>query len=368
MTIPWQKYLFVARGSLIPHRPYHAQWLLTGRCNYRCRACNVWRENPSLEEIPTDAVKRGLDVLHRLGVIDLVFSGGNPLLRDDIGEIVEYASKFFVTTVYDNGSLAGRRRDALKSADFVAISLDTLDAKKFDEAKGVSGAWKSAMDAVETLKEADIRVGVSPTISRLNLDEIVEFTRHFTGQGVPVWYCLYSYDSRAQNPLFGLGRKADEFEISDAEAMADVCESLRRLKKTRRGVYVSSQTLTALRHLFLEGKRVWRCKALDSFMMIDPLGRVAGCHLNEPVASVLDLGDVWTGPGFKALRKKYSACSRCTYLCYVFYSIHGDVRSNMGVVWDQWKNVGSVLKAGRAQSMCGNSSIHGLRFRTKNRK
>jgi len=307
----------------------------------------VWREKPDKEEVSTDFVKKGLDVLRRLGVIEIVLSGGNPMLRDDIGEIVDYASRFFVTTVYDNGSMAVKKLDALKNADFVAISLDSLDQKKFDYIKGVPGAWKRAMDAIQTLKEESLQVGVSPTISQFNLYEILDFTHYFTERGVPVWYCLYGYDYPAENQLFEIGKKTDEFEIVDREAMTKVCDSLIQLKKERQGVYITTQTLTALKHLFMNGQRTWKCKALQGFFMIDSLGRVAGCHRNEPVASVLELPDVWNDPKLKALRKKYSECSQCAYLCYIFYSLHSNVKNNLSVVLDQWKNVRTLFKDAR---------------------
>jgi len=344
MRFSSQKLLGLAKRSFTPNRPYHAQWLLTRRCNYRCRGCTVWREKPSKEEVSTEYVKKGLDVFRQLGVIEIVLSGGNPMLRDDIDEIIDYASRFFVTTVYDNGSMAVKKLDALKNADFVAISLDTLDEKKFDYIRGVSGAWKRAMNAIETLKEEGIQVGVSPTISQLNLYEILDFTRYFTERGVPVWYCLYWYDYPTENQLFGIGKKADEFEIVDKEAMAKVCDSLIELKKQRQGVYITTKTLTALKHFFLNGQRTWKCRALKSFFMVDSLGRVAGCHRNEPVASVLELRDIWDSPRLEGLRKKYTECNQCAYLCYIFYSLHGNVRSNISVVWDQWKNVRTLLK------------------------
>jgi MoaA/NifB/PqqE/SkfB family radical SAM enzyme len=82
-----------------------------------------------------------LDILRELGVIEVVLSGGNPLLRDDIGEIIEYASRFFITTVYDNGSMAVEKIDDLHDADLVAISIDSLNPEKNDYVKGVKGAW-----------------------------------------------------------------------------------------------------------------------------------------------------------------------------------------------------------------------------------
>lgn len=339
-----QKILSIVKRSLTPGKPYHAQWLLTNRCNYRCKGCNVWREKRDLQEMPTDDVKKGLDALRDLGVVEIVLSGGNPLLRDDIGEIIEHASKLFVTTIYDNGSIAPKKIDQLRNADFVSISLDTLDEKKFDYIRGVKGAWANAMNAIETLSNEGIRVGVSPTISQLNLHEILDFTRYFTNRGIPVWYCLYAYDYPTENPLFGIGKKADDFEITDKESAAKVCDSLMEMKKERQGVFITNQTLDALKQFFLTGQRTWKCKALQSFLMIDSLGRVAGCHRQEPVSSVLELKNAWDSSRFHELRKKYSECTQCTYLCYIFYSLHGSVLSNLSLAQDQWRNV-ALLRA-----------------------
>jgi MoaA/NifB/PqqE/SkfB family radical SAM enzyme len=59
----------------------------------------------------------------------------------------------------------------------------------------VPGAWKNAIQAVETLHREGIKVSVTPTISQKNLYEIVDITNYFTGKGIPVWYCLYAYDT-----------------------------------------------------------------------------------------------------------------------------------------------------------------------------
>ena len=307
----------------------------------------MWREQRRLEELSTEQVKKGLDALRKLGVVEIVLSGGNPLLRDDIEEIVNYSSRLFVTTIYDNGSLALKKIDALRHADFVAISLDTLDEKKFDYIRGVKGAWSNSMNAIETLHNEGIRVGVSPTISQLNLYEILDFTRYFTDRNIPVWYCLYSYDYPNENPLFSIGKKADEFEIVDKETMAKLCDHLTQMKKERRGVFITTKTLAALKQLFLSGERNWKCHALRSFFMVDSMGMVAGCHRNKPVASVLELNDLWNSSKFDDLRITYRGCSQCTYLCYIFYSIHGDMLSNLSIVWDQRTNVGSLMRKHR---------------------
>ena len=301
--------------------------------------------------MPAEKIKEGLDILRRLGVMEVVFSGGNPLLRDDIGEILSYASKHFITTVYDNGSLAAEKIDALRDVDFVAISLDTLDEERNDYIKGVPEAWKKAMDAIQKLHEERISVAVSPTISRLNLTEIVSFTRHFTDRNIPVWYCLYGHDTTAEDKLFGIGKKVDEFEISDKEAVANVFDTLVEMKKERNGIFITTRTLEALKKLFLDGQRTWKCKALQSFFVIDQLGKVAGCHCLKPVASVFELPDTWNSPKFESLRKEYSECTKCAYLCYIFYSLHSSVMGNVEVIRDQWKNAKMLLPQNRAQTI-----------------
>jgi MoaA/NifB/PqqE/SkfB family radical SAM enzyme len=344
MQLTAQKSLGVIKRSLTPNKPYHAQWLLTRRCNYRCRGCNVWRDQENRQkEATTEEVKNGLDALRNLGVVEIVLSGGNPLLRDDIEEILKHSSRHFITTIYDNGSVAPKKLDALKYADFVSISLDTLDEKKFDYIRGVKGAWANSMNAIETLQSEGINVGVSPTISQLNINEIVDFTRYFTDRKVPVWYCLYSYDLPTESSMFTIGKKLDDFEIKDRQTMAKVCDQLKQLKKERQGVFITTKTLEALKVFFLTGQRPWTCKALQSFVMVDSLGRVAGCHRQEPLCSISELNDLWSSPRFDNMRRKNNSCEKCTYLCYIFYSLHGKMQSNLGVVWDQRRNVRSLL-------------------------
>jgi MoaA/NifB/PqqE/SkfB family radical SAM enzyme len=330
--------------SLTPNRPYHVQWMVTRKCNYRCKGCDVWREQDA-KELSTEEIKRGLYMLKELGVIEITISGGNPLLREDIGEIIEYASRFFITTVYDNGSMSAEKIDALRNADFVAISIDSLDPKKNDHVKGVNRAWEKAMEAVEKLDSEGINVSVTPTISQLNLYEIIDFTKHFLQKGIPLWYCLYSFDSSdGVSQLFKIGRRNDEFLITDEKAMVELCNSLIEMKRKNSNILMTTKILEAVKNLYLKGRRTWKCHALQNFFMIDHLGRVAGCHLHNPVASVFDLPRVWNSEKLNDLRKIYSECTQCTYLCYIFYSLHGSVLGNIQIAQERWKNAKLFLK------------------------
>ncbi|MCX8170526.1 MAG: radical SAM protein [Candidatus Bathyarchaeota archaeon] len=332
------KILSLAKRAVKSPGTYHAQWFITRKCNYRCRGCAVWMDQGS-EELSTEDVKRGLDILRDIGVLEIVFSGGNPLLRDDMGEILEYASKYFITTVYDNGSIAAGKIEALRNVDFVAVSLDTLDEKKNDYIKGVNGAWRRAMETIEKLRDAGIHVGVSPTISQINLHEIIDFTKYFTERGIPVWYCLYTYDYQPNKGVFSIGRKNNEYEITDGKALAAVCDKLMEIKKENKYVYITGKTLRAVKQLALTGRRIWRCAALESFLVVDHEGRVSGCHCREPLFSIFDLPKVWGSGWIKGLRKEYSRCANCIYLCYIFYSVHRGLPGLLEIIFDQWGSI-----------------------------
>lgn len=334
----------VAARSLVPNKPHHVQWLITRKCNYRCVGCSVWGEQDQ-RELSADEIKRGLDILRDLGVVEIVFSGGDPLLREDAGEIIEYASRHFVTTVYDNGSMAAKKIESLRNVDFVAISLDSLDPAKMDYIKGVKGSLEKALNSIETLSKEGINVAVTPTISQKNLYEIVDITNHFTQKGIPVWYCLYSFDLSSDiNQLFRIGKPNDEFVIKDKQAMVDLCDSLLEMKKKNKKILMTNQLIKALRSLYAEDKRTWNCRALQNFFIIDHLGRIGGCHSHNFAASVFDLPKLWKSEQFNTLRKTYQQCSQCTYLCYIFYSLHNGPYGNLTLAKEQWKNAKLFLQ------------------------
>jgi len=277
--------------------------------------------------------------------VDLVLSGGNPLLREDIGEIIKHASESFITTVYDNGSMAVERIEALHDADFVAISIDSLNPEKNDYIRGVKGAWSTAMKAVEELRKNGISVGVAPTISQFNLYEILQLTRYFTTRDIPVWYSLYSYDSAdEQSHLFRIGKKNDEFTIVDRNAMVKTCDSLIAMRKENSNIIMTTKLLKTIKNFYLTGERSWECRALRNFFVVDHVGRVAGCHVHDPTTTIFDLPKMWNSAQLKALRRKYTECTQCTYMCYIFYSLQGSVLANLQIAQEQWKNARLFLK------------------------
>jgi MoaA/NifB/PqqE/SkfB family radical SAM enzyme len=173
----------------------------------------------------------------------------------------------------------------------------------------------------------------------------VDITNYFTKKGIPVWYCLYSYDQTGDiNQLFRIGKANDEFIIRDKQAMVKLCDTLIEMKKKNGKILMTTKLLKVLRTLFSEGKRTWKCQALQNFLVIDHLGRIAGCHSHNFAGSVFDLPKLWKSEKFDFLRQTYNECTQCAYLCYIFYSLYGSPSGNLALAKEQWKNAKLFLE------------------------
>ena len=82
----------IARNKLAKEAiyPFYCSLKLTRRCNFTCSFCNCWHVKNRWKDMPTEDVKRILDNLGRSSVIVCSFEGGDPLVRDDIGELLRY--------------------------------------------------------------------------------------------------------------------------------------------------------------------------------------------------------------------------------------------------------------------------------------
>ena len=105
--------------------PYYASFKLTDRCLFRCPFCDVWR-NPA-PELNTGEVKRVLDNLAGCSLFLVSLEGGEPLLRQDIGEILKHAGEmpyFILFTTSQRNVLDYPWEEYTKHIDYLHISID----------------------------------------------------------------------------------------------------------------------------------------------------------------------------------------------------------------------------------------------------
>ncbi|MFW5957798.1 MAG: 12,18-didecarboxysiroheme deacetylase [Desulfosalsimonas sp.] len=151
-------------------------WNITRRCNLKCIHCYAHAKAGKQDnELSTKEGKTLIDDLARMGVPVLLFSGGEPLMRDDLPELAEYTVKKGIRAVIStNGTLIDTETaKVLKDIglSYVGISIDGKQQVN-DEFRGVDGAFDMAMKGIENCSAAGIKVGLRFTINRFNADEI----------------------------------------------------------------------------------------------------------------------------------------------------------------------------------------------------
>ncbi len=169
-------------------------WNCTRRCNLRCAHCYSQSENRAYEgELSTGEGKRLIDSLADFGVPVVLFSGGEPLMRNDLFELVRHASDRGLRAVIStNGTLVTPEYAARlkgENLSYVGISLDGTEAVN-DRFRGVQGAFARAMAGVDACREAGLKVGLRFTINRRNVDEIPAIFAILREKGIPR-VCFY---------------------------------------------------------------------------------------------------------------------------------------------------------------------------------
>jgi 12,18-didecarboxysiroheme deacetylase len=152
-------------------------WNTTKRCNLRCVHCYAFAEGEDYrgDEVSTDEGKALIDDLADFGVPVILFSGGEPVLREDLPELIDHAVKKGIRAVIStNGTLITREKAeifAKFSLSYIGVSLDGL--REINDAfRGVEGAFVRAIEGIRNARDAGIKVGLRFTINKRNIDEV----------------------------------------------------------------------------------------------------------------------------------------------------------------------------------------------------
>jgi 12,18-didecarboxysiroheme deacetylase len=151
-------------------------WNVGRRCNLRCLHCYSGSKNRKYDgELSTAEGKALIEDLADFGVPVILFSGGEPLMRPDILELIASARRRGVRSVLStNGTLitfALARELKNLELSYAGISLDGLE-QTHDRFRGMKGAFGRAMAGLQACQEAGIKVGLRFTINRRNLQDI----------------------------------------------------------------------------------------------------------------------------------------------------------------------------------------------------
>ena len=189
-------------------------WNVTRTCNLRCKHCYSDSASDIVEkELSTKEALSLIDNLAEFNVPVILFSGGEPLLRPDFFELVDYAGKKGIrATISTNGTLItpDLARDIKRAGvSYVGISLDGIGENN-DRFRGKKGAFEAALQGIQYCRREDQRVGLRFTINKHNYLELPEIFKLLEEEDIPrvcFYHLVYS----------GRGSKMIEEDISHEE-------------------------------------------------------------------------------------------------------------------------------------------------------
>ncbi len=166
-------------GNIITPRLQLVAWEVTRSCNLFCAHCRASAAHGSYEdELSTEECYHLIDEILEVGKPIIILSGGEPLIRQDVLQIAQYAvAKGLRVVMGSNGTLISRETAAkLKDVPIsrLAISVDFPVAKLQDDFRGKTGAFEAAMTGIANLRRAGVEVQINSTITQLNVSYLEE--------------------------------------------------------------------------------------------------------------------------------------------------------------------------------------------------
>jgi MoaA/NifB/PqqE/SkfB family radical SAM enzyme len=288
---------------------------LTDRCNFRCEYCRLPQMNRP--EMSTAEWHRAIDELADAGMMRVSLMGGEPLVRKDIGELVDHLKARGVNVAMNtNGWFFAQRMDVVSKLDLVCITLD--GPKAHNDRQRHLGAHDRVLDAIDLAKGAGVKV-ITMTVmtggAPETLDYVLEVAR---AKGTRAFF-------QVEHDAEGDLTKPIGPNLSD-DAIATAARHLLRRKDEGWPVGPSR---TFLRQLAGDGERGARrfyrcddCFASRYFLSITPSGQVVPCPLTFRADRPLDGRALGFARAFEMLAQPQDAGCGCNPTTELNYLLH----------------------------------------------
>ena len=293
--------------------PVLSEMAVTYRCNLHCDFCYVG--DREYGELRTKDVKRVISkILHEAEIPSVSFTGGEPMLRTDITELVSHAAGIGLwTNLITNGTLLERERvRALKRAGLCSaqVSIEGPDALTHEQITGQEGSFKDTIRGIELLMQAEIPVHTNTTISRKNISVVNDILTLIKGMGLT---------RLSMNLLIpcGAAKNRREIWVSYSEIGSYILDLKHRAADQGIKFLWYSPLPMCRFNPIAYGLGNKSCAAITGLLSIDPLGNIIPCSSwREPVGSLLKskFGDVWGSKGmafFKNVEYAPDECKEC---------------------------------------------------------
>ena len=335
-------------------------WNCTKQCNLTCQHCYASaKTRKAVGELDTAAAKAFITDLAEFGAPVLMFSGGEPLMREDLFELAGFAKEKGLRLVLSTNGTLITEESAAKIADIgfaeVGISLDGIGEKN-DFFRGQKGAFDAALRGIRYCLARDVRVSLRLTITSFNHKEIPAILRLVEEEGIKR-VCFYHL------AYSGRGDQLRKEDISHAETRAvidTICQEtldLHRRGSPREILTVGSHTDGVYLYLKLKEKDPARAEKVLALLQtnggnnagskigaVDPMGNVHPdqfwWHYSLGNVQQKKFSDIWADtsePLLHGLRNRREflkgRCARCRYLNLCNGNLRVRAEAVFGDVW-----------------------------------
>jgi MoaA/NifB/PqqE/SkfB family radical SAM enzyme len=284
--------------TLFTNAPLDAQLIVTRRCNLSCGYCSEY-DNFS-DPVPTEDLKKRIDVLHRLHSANITMLGGEPLMHPDIADLVAYAGRKSNTSVVTNGFLLRNNViEALNKSGLnnLTVSVDTLQA---DPSRYIQKSFRSLKTRLERLQRlAKFDVHVTAVLCESSKDDFKQLMREIEAFGFRM--------------SVNLIHNHKGYIAIEGQSYLDLYEHF----------YRDGKPFTYLDYEYgkqlLQGERPdWKCRAGARYLYVDEHGNVQLCasqlgRLGKPILE-------YTAADLREHSKTYKGCEEgcsvgCAFRC-----------------------------------------------------
>jgi MoaA/NifB/PqqE/SkfB family radical SAM enzyme len=270
---PYHIPLFLAKYAWLTARrmPVLVNFEVTLRCNARCGFCDYWKTEPSARATELASFA---DAARYFNPMLFCFTGGEPLLRRDLEDLVRAVSDSvrlkYIMVLTHGGMLSVDRARSLWDAGVnqFNISLDYLDGRH-DQARGIPGLGAKILATVQGMRDAGIDgIRFNTVIKSDNLDQIMPIVRRAVELRCGVNLSVYT-DSKNGNRDYLLDALAPEVDALTAELLA--------FKRSRRGVITNSDHYIEQLPRYVRGEMKEPCNSGIRTVHLNPSGQVKRC-------------------------------------------------------------------------------------------
>jgi MoaA/NifB/PqqE/SkfB family radical SAM enzyme len=310
--------------------PLNPEWVninVTENCNSRCITCYAWK-NKSSNELTTEEIIDALGQLRKIGVRNIIFIGGEPLLRSDIGDLIKEAAslKFETRMLVTNGLLLETRAEELleKGITHLSVSIDGV-GRTNDIIRGVPGSYEKSISGIKAVqklkKEKGLKVHVTILTTILlnqNINDIPRLIEISRNLGVH-WTCNLLDPNL---PIFQ-GIPFQDFIVKNEEKIDETIDYLKKIRKKNPWLITSCDHVLEYARYYLKIRKFFpphfHCIHGYKLIWIDSHGDVyPGCWLMKPIGNLrkTKLQSIIKSEAYrKTIEKMYmNNCPGCTNL------------------------------------------------------